>query len=69
MFFGEIQFSVYHANCNVIQLGNVIKQTDFKTKGYYFLCEVVSKRLSLAKIKEVDNYNHRNTFSILRIKI
>ena len=31
--------------------------------------EVVSKRLSLGKIKEDENYNHRNTRGILRIII
>jgi hypothetical protein len=31
--------------------------------------ELVSKRFSSFKIKEGDNFNHRNTLSISRIKI
>jgi len=31
--------------------------------------ELVSKRFSLFKVKEGDNFNRRNTFSISRIKI
>jgi len=31
--------------------------------------EPVSKRFSLVKVKESENFNHRNTLSILRIKI
>jgi hypothetical protein len=35
----------------------------------YLSVEVVSKRLSLSKIKEGENYNHRNISRILRIII
>ncbi len=31
--------------------------------------ESVSKRFSLVKVKESENFNRRNTLSILRIKI
>jgi hypothetical protein len=38
-------------------------------RGYFFTTEAVSKCSILFKIKEGDNFNHRNALSISRIKI
>ncbi len=41
----------------------------FTLKINFKVNEPVSKRFSLFKVKEGENFNHRNTFSISRIKM